>query len=83
MAMDKEKFINVTVSQPAQRPFGSEPRKMASKMILSELIGLLCGVGLAFGKEMFLDHTFTTAEDLEQRLGIPHVASILDGDVIG
>jgi uncharacterized protein involved in exopolysaccharide biosynthesis len=82
-AMDQERFVNVTVAQPAQMPLRSEPRKMARNLFLSVFIGLVGGVGLAFGKEMFLDRSFTTAEDLEKRLGIPHIASIPDGEMVG
>jgi uncharacterized protein involved in exopolysaccharide biosynthesis len=82
-AMDQEKFINVTVAQPAQLPLKPEPRGLAMKMILSVILGLLGGGALAFGLETFLDRSFTTAEDLEKRLGISHIASIPDGEAVG
>lgn len=82
-AMDREKFINVTVAQPAQLPLKAEPRGLAVKLVLSMFLGFLGGVGLAFVVEEFLDRSFTTAEDVERRLGISHIASIPDGDVPG
>jgi len=82
-AMDQEKFINVTVAQPAQMPLKAEPRGLALKLFLSIFLGLLGGVGLAFGLDTFLDRSFTTAENLERRLGIPHIASIPEGEMVG
>ena len=82
-AMDQEKFINVTVAQPAQMPLKPEPRGLKMKLLLSVFVGLLGGVGLAFGLETFLDRSFTTAEDLEKKLGIPHIASIPEGEMVG
>jgi succinoglycan biosynthesis transport protein ExoP len=81
--MDKQKFINVTVAQPAQMPRAPEPRGLSSKMLLSVLFGLLGGVVLAFVLDTILDRSFTTAEDVEKRLGIPHIASIPDGEAVG
>ena len=82
-AMDQEKFINVTVAQPAQIPLGPMPRQLAMRLFLSVLIGLLGGVGLAFGLENYVDRSFTTGEDIERRLGIPHIASIPKGEMVG
>ena len=81
--MDQEKFINVTVAQPAQMPFKPEPRGLKMKLLLSVFIGLVGGVGLAFGLETFLDRSFTTAEDVERKLGIPNIASIPEGEMVG
>ena len=77
-AMDQEKFINVTVAEPAQMPLKPEPRDFMMKFFLALVIGVLGGVSLAFGVENYVDHSFTTAADLEKRLGIPHLASIPD-----
>jgi succinoglycan biosynthesis transport protein ExoP len=82
-AMDQEQIVNVSIAQPAQMPLAPEPRGIALRFVLSVFLGLLGGVGLAFVQEMFLDRSFTTAEDLEKRLGIPHMASIPDGEVVG
>jgi uncharacterized protein involved in exopolysaccharide biosynthesis len=75
-AMDQEKFMNVTVAQPALIPLHPQRRQLAKKMFLSVLIGLLGGVALAFGMENYVNRSFTTAEDIERKLGIPHIASI-------
>ncbi len=83
-AMDQEKFINVTVAQPAQMPLRAEPRGLgATACALRFLSVCWAAMGLAFGVEVFFDRSFTTAEDLEKRLGIPHIASIPDGEVLG
>ena len=82
-AMDQEKFINVTIAQPAQIPLKPIPRGLLLKLFLSVFIGVLGGVGLAFGFENFLDRSFTTAEEIERKLGIPHIASIPEGEMVG
>jgi succinoglycan biosynthesis transport protein ExoP len=82
-AMDQEKFINVTIAQPAQIPLKPVPRGLLLKLFLSVFIGVLGGVGLAFGFENFLDRSFTTAEEIERKLGIPHIASIPEGEMVG
>lgn len=82
-AMDQEKFINVTVAQPAQMPRAPEPRGLILKLLVSVFVGLIGGVSLAFGMETFLDRSFTTGEDIERRLGIPHLASIPDSARLG
>ncbi len=78
-AMDRQKLINVTIAQPAQRPLQPDN---ASALFIA-LIGLLGGVGgglgLAFTTEFYLDHSFTTGPEMERRLGIPHIASIPEG----
>jgi uncharacterized protein involved in exopolysaccharide biosynthesis len=82
-AMDQEKFINVTVAQPAQKPLRPVRRGLLMKMVLGLLVGLMGGIGIAFGLEQFLDRSFTTGEDIERRLGIPHLASIPDSAQMG
>jgi uncharacterized protein involved in exopolysaccharide biosynthesis len=83
VAMDQEKFINVTVAQPAQIPLRPVPRQLAMKLLLSLLIGILGGVGIAFGLENYVGRSFTTGEDIERKLGIPHIASIPEGELVG
>ena len=82
-AMDQEKFINVTVAQPAQVPLKPKPRGLMIRLIMAVLVGILGGVGFAFGLEMYLDRSFTTGEDIERQLGIPHIASIPEGEMVG
>jgi len=82
-AMDQEKFINVTVAQPAQIPLRPVPRQLVLKLFLALLIGILGGVGFAFGLESYVDRSFTTGEEIERKLGIPHIASIPEGNLAG
>jgi uncharacterized protein involved in exopolysaccharide biosynthesis len=82
-AMDQKKFINVTVAQPAELPLEPKSKGLVLKLILAVLIGIMAGVGLAFGLENTLDRSFTTGEDIERKLGIPHIASIPEGEMVG
>jgi uncharacterized protein involved in exopolysaccharide biosynthesis len=75
-AMDQKRFINVTIAQPAQIPLMPVPRALTLRFLLSILLGVLGGAGLAFGLEIYLNRSFTTGEDIERKLGIPHIASI-------
>lgn len=82
-AMDREKIINVAVAQPAQVPLRPVPRNLITKFFLAIAMGVLSGFGVAFGLEIYLDRSFTTGEELERKLGVLHIASIPDGEVIG
>jgi uncharacterized protein involved in exopolysaccharide biosynthesis len=82
-AMDQERFINVTIAQPAQIPLMPVSRGLAMKLVLSMLLGVLGGAGLAFGLETYLNRSFTTGEEIERKLGIPHIASIPEIDPVG
>ena len=75
-AMDQQKIINVTIAQPAQRPLRPVSRRLGINLLLAMVVGVLGGLGLAFGFEFYLDHTFTTGEEMERRLGLAHLASI-------
>jgi len=75
-AMDQQKLINVSVAQPAQKPLRPIPRNLRLSAVLALLVGIAGGLGLAFGTEYYLDHTLTTGEEMERRLGISHMASI-------
>jgi uncharacterized protein involved in exopolysaccharide biosynthesis len=75
-AMDQEKLINVSVAQPARPPLRPLSRRLALNMFLAGVIGVLGGLGIAFAIEYYLDHTFTTGEEMERRLGLAHLASI-------
>lgn len=82
-AMDREKIINVTVAQPALMPLQPMRRGLAKKGILALFVGVLGGFGLAFALEQYIDRSFTTGEDIERRLGLPHLASIPDSAQMG
>lgn len=78
-AMDQHKLINVTIAQPAQRPLQPEGVGAGTVILLGLLGGILGGLGLAFTTEFYLDHSFTTGDEMERRLGMPHIASIPEG----
>jgi uncharacterized protein involved in exopolysaccharide biosynthesis len=82
-AMDQEKFINVTVAQPAQLPLKPKPTGLFMRLVVAMFVGILGGVGFAFGLENYFDRSFTTGEDIERKLGIPHIASIPEGEMVG
>ena len=82
-AMDQEKFINVTVAQPAQTPLKPKPRGLMMRLMMAVVVGILGGVGFVFGMDMYLDRSLTTGEDIERQLGIPHIASIPEGEMAG
>ena len=81
--MDQERFINVTIAQPAQMPLRPVRRGLLMKMVLALMIGVLGGFGIAFTLEQFFNRSFTTGEDIERRLGIPHLASVPDSARMG
>jgi uncharacterized protein involved in exopolysaccharide biosynthesis len=82
-AMDQKKFLNVTVIQPAQLPMRPLPRGLLMKAVMALLAGVAGGFGVAFGLEFYLDRSFTTGEDVERKLGIQHIASIPEGEMVG
>jgi uncharacterized protein involved in exopolysaccharide biosynthesis len=75
-AMDQQKLINVTIAQPAERPLVPIGRGIKTTAVIGLLSGLLGGLCLAFGIELYLDRSFTTGEDMERRIGLVHLASI-------
>jgi uncharacterized protein involved in exopolysaccharide biosynthesis len=82
-AMDRERFINVTVAQPAQKPLAPEPRGLLMRLVFALFVGVLGGVSIAIATERYLVRSFTTGEELERRLDIPHIASIPEGELVG
>ncbi len=82
-AMDQERFVNVTVAQPAQIPLEPMPRGLMTRLLAALVMGIFGGLGVAFGTEFYLNHSFTTGEDIERKLGIPHIASIPQMDAVG
>jgi uncharacterized protein involved in exopolysaccharide biosynthesis len=75
-AMDQQRLINVTIAQPAQTPLTPVGRGFKTTLLLGFLVGLMAGVGLAVAAEFYLDHSFTTGDEIERVLGISHIASI-------
>ena len=82
-AMDQERFINVTVAQPAQFPLKPMPRGLMTRLFAALVMGIFGGLGVAFGIEFYLNRSFTTGEDIERKLGIPHIASIPQMNAVG
>jgi uncharacterized protein involved in exopolysaccharide biosynthesis len=82
-AMDKQQLINVTITQPARIPLRPVSRGLFLRMIIVTMFGFGGSLGLAFAREFYLDHSFTTGDEIERRLGIPHIASIPDSEVAG
>lgn len=78
-AMDKEKFVNVTIAQPARMPLRPVPRGLLKRLVGALAVGVLGGFGLAFSLEQVVFRSFTTGDELTRKLGIPHIASIPEG----
>ena len=54
-----------------------------TRLFAALVIGIFGGLGVAFGIEFYLNRSFTTGEDIERKLGIPHIASIPEMDAVG
>ena len=68
---------NVSVIDPAEPPLKpSRPRKLLS-LLLSTMVGLMGGVGLAFFLE-YLDNALRVPEEVERYLGLPNLAVVPD-----
>ena len=61
---------NISVVYNAELPVFPLPSKRKKNILLSIVLGLGCGTGLAFLFE-FIDNTVKTPEDVSRRLGIP------------
>jgi uncharacterized protein involved in exopolysaccharide biosynthesis len=82
-AMDQQRIINVTVAQPAMMPLQPMRRGLVRKSLLAMFVGVFGGFAIAFALEQYIDRSFTTADDIERDLGIPHLASIPDSIRLG
>jgi hypothetical protein len=67
-----ERFKVLDTARIPEKPYKPDHPKV---FLLSLLLGLGCGVGLAFGVE-YLNHSFIDIDDLEEYLGLPVLASI-------
>lgn len=74
-AMDEGKIANVSVIEPARPPL--KPVGLGKKliMVLAIILGGIGGLGLAFFSE-YLDDSLERAEDVENLLQLPVLASI-------
>jgi uncharacterized protein involved in exopolysaccharide biosynthesis len=73
--MDMEKIANVKVIQAALVPLKPVKPKKLLNIILAIILGTVGSLGLAFFSE-FMDHSFTTGADFEEKLDMPLLASI-------
>jgi hypothetical protein len=67
-----ERFKILDLARIPEKPYKPNHQKI---FLLSILLGLVGGVGLAFGME-YLGHSFRDIDDLEEYLGLPVLASI-------
>ncbi len=69
------KTTNIRVVEKAEAPRGPvSPRKMRSYQV-AIILGLLVGIGLAFGFE-HMDNTFKTPEDVREHLQLPFLGMV-------
>jgi len=74
-ALEMEKISNISVVQSASLPLRPEPTGRALKLALGLLLALFGSVGVAFLFE-YADHSLKTPQDVEEKLGLPTLASI-------
>jgi uncharacterized protein involved in exopolysaccharide biosynthesis len=74
-AMDKEKIVNVSLIEPVRPPLKPVSPKVWVNMAFAVLLGGFGGFGLAFFLE-YLDDSLEKAEDVEDYLQLPVLASI-------
>jgi succinoglycan biosynthesis transport protein ExoP len=73
--LEREKISNIAVVQPATTPIRPVRPRKALNVILGLVLGLAGGVALAFLCDR-LDHSFRSAKQVEEHLGIPVLVSI-------
>ena len=74
-ALEFEKISNISVVQKATLPIEPiSPRKFRN-ILMGIFVGIFGGLTVAFVFEYF-DHSFNKPQDVEQRLGLPTLASI-------
>ena len=75
VALDKREVSNVSVVQPAVKPFEPIRPKRTRNIALGAMLGILAGIALAFLSDYF-DDSIKTDSDVSKRLGLPVLASI-------
>ena len=73
--MNRKKMANISVIQAAVVPTEPVKSKKLLYIALSIVLGAVSALGAAFISES-LGHTFNTAQDVEQRLGLPVLTSV-------
>jgi uncharacterized protein involved in exopolysaccharide biosynthesis len=73
--MNIRKLTNVSVIQNAIAPIGPAPSKRKQLLVLSVILGLLAGFGLAYVREL-VPQRLTTPLAAEKHLGLPVMVSI-------
>ena len=68
---------NVFIIDQAEPPRTPTSPKIVSSLLLSALVGLMAGLGIAFLREQ-LDHTLKTVEDAERYLALPNLGVVPD-----
>ncbi len=76
-ALEIEKISNISIVQAPTYPARPIGPKKALNMILGLLLGIFGGIGLAFFSD-YIDHTLKKPEDIEKRLKVPTLASVLN-----
>ncbi len=78
-AMNQQQMVDVTVVRQPMRPFDPVTPRKKLNMVLAVVAGSIGALGVAFGRE-FGDHTISSVEHLERRLGLRSLASIPEVD---
>ncbi len=76
-AMEQQQAVNVSVARAPRRPVLPAGPSKAMVLLLAMVLGSAGALALAFGME-YLDHSFTTADDLEQQLDVAVLASVAE-----
>ncbi|MGH9775327.1 MAG: GumC family protein [Candidatus Acidiferrales bacterium] len=69
------KASNIRIVDPATAPVSPVKPRLGLNLVLGMLVGLFCGVGVAFLQEQ-MDNTLKTSEDVERFLQLPALAAI-------
>jgi polysaccharide biosynthesis transport protein len=75
-ALDQRQVSNISVVQPATVPSRTLRPGLVRNMTWALFIGVMGGLGLAFGREYKFDHTLRRPRDIEAYLHLPLLLSI-------
>jgi uncharacterized protein involved in exopolysaccharide biosynthesis len=74
-AMDQQNMVNVSIAREPRPPLTPAGFSKLGLLVSALVLVSIGSVGVGFARD-FLDHSFTTGEELEQKLEIPHLASV-------